>query len=67
MTIVSYNIPNINCDHCIHTIKNEITEIAGVKTVNGDVNQKTIQVTFEAPATEEKIQSLLKEINYPIL
>lgn len=66
MTIVSYNIPNISCNHCVHTIKNELEEISGVQNVNGDANQKTIQITFDAPATEEKIQSLLKEINYPI-
>jgi len=66
MTIVSYNIPNISCNHCVHTIKNELEEISGVQNVNGDANQKTIQVTFDTPATEEKIQSLLKEINYPV-
>jgi len=66
MTIVSYSIPNISCNHCVHTIKNELEEISGVQSVNGDPNQKTIQVTFDAPATEEQIQSLLKEINYPV-
>jgi copper chaperone len=66
MTTVTYKIPNINCNHCVHTIKNELEEISGVQTVNGDVNQQTIQIVFESPATEEKIQSLLNEINYPV-
>jgi copper chaperone CopZ len=66
MTTVSYKIPNINCDHCIHTIKSELEEISGVQKVDGNVEQKTIQVVFDAPATEEAIQALLKEINYQV-
>jgi copper ion binding protein len=66
MTTVSYKIPNISCNHCVHTIKNELEEVPGVKSVSADVDQKTVQVTFDAPATEEEIQKLLKEINYPV-
>jgi copper chaperone len=66
MTTVSYKIPNINCNHCVHTIKNELEEVPGVQSVNGDVDQKTVQVVFDAPATEVDIQKLLKEINYPV-
>jgi copper chaperone len=66
MTTVSYKIPNINCNHCVHTIKNELEEVDGVQSVIGDVEQKTIKVEFESPATEAEIQSLLKEINYPV-
>lgn len=66
MTTVNYQIPNINCNHCVHTIKNELEEINGVKEVTGDVESKTIQVNFEAPATEETLKSLLNEINYPV-
>jgi copper chaperone CopZ len=66
MTTVKYQIPNINCHHCVNTIKNELEEITGVKEVTGDVESKTIQVNFEAPATEETLKSLLNEFNYPV-
>lgn len=66
MTTVSYKIPNISCNHCVHTIKSELEEISGVQKVDGNVEQKTIQVVFDAPATEEAIQTLLKEINYQV-
>ena len=65
MTTVSYKIPTINCNHCVHTIKNELDEVEGVKSVEGDPTKKTIQVVFDAPATEDSI-NLLKEINYPV-
>ncbi len=65
MTTVTYSIPNISCNHCVHTIQSEVSEIPGVKTVQADAANKVATITFDAPATEEKIKSLLEEINYP--
>lgn len=65
MTTVTYTIPNISCHHCAHTIKNEVSELPGVKSVEIKVDVKQAVIAFEAPASEEKIVSLLKEINYP--
>jgi copper chaperone len=64
MSNITYTIPNINCSHCVHTIKMEIGEIAGVKSVDGDPTSKKVTISYEPPATEEKIISVLKEINY---
>jgi copper chaperone len=61
----TFSIPNISCGHCVMAIKNELTAIEGVKTVDGNQASKTISVEWEAPATREKITTALKEINYP--
>lgn len=66
MTTVTYQIPNINCMHCVHTIKTELSELAGVQSVEGWADKKQIKITFDAPATEEKIKAALQEINYPV-
>lgn len=65
MTTVTYNVPAIHCGHCIHTIEMEVGELQGVQSVNADQATKKVQITFDAPASEEKIKSLLAEINYP--
>jgi copper chaperone CopZ len=51
--------------HCIHTIKTELSELPGVKSVDADQNSKQTTITFDAPATEDKIKGLLAEIDYP--
>jgi copper chaperone CopZ len=66
MTTVTYSIPNISCMHCVHTIKTEVSELAGVKTVDADPKTKQATIIFDAPATEEAIKKLLAEINYPV-
>ena len=65
MKTVTYTIPNISCNHCVHTIKMEVGDLAGVQSVDADVASKQATFTFEAPATEEKIKETLAEINYP--
>lgn len=65
MTTVHYTVPNISCMHCVHTIKTELQDLKGVQTVEADASSKQVTVTYEPPATEEAIEDLLAEINYP--
>lgn len=65
MTSVTYTIPNISCNHCVHTIKSELSELDGVKSVEADAGTKKATIVFESPATEDRIIALLKEIHYP--
>lgn len=64
MKTITYNIPNISCNHCVHTIQTELSDLAGVQKVEASFTAKTAVVTFDAPATEEKIIETLKSINY---
>lgn len=66
MTTVTYSIPNISCGHCVHTIVTEVSDLEGVNSVKANQEAKTATISFEPPATEEKIKSLLLEINYPV-
>ncbi len=66
MNTVTYTVPAINCGHCVHTIKMELSDLDGVNSVEGDPTAKTVTVKFDAPATEDAIKSLLQEINYPV-
>jgi copper chaperone len=65
MTKETLSVPNISCGHCVMSIKNELSELEGVKTVEGDSTNKSITVEFESPVTLDQIKETLKEINYP--
>lgn len=65
MATITYLIPGISCNHCVHTIKTELMEIPGVKNVSGDPVTKKVDITFEPPATLEKMEAVLVEINFP--
>jgi copper chaperone len=65
MNTITFNIPNISCNHCVHTIQMEVSDLEGVKTVLADASAKTATISFEPPASEGAIRKLLDEINYP--
>ena len=66
MNQITYTVPNISCGHCVHTIKMELGEVAGIKNVDADAQSKRVPVTYEPPATPEIIEGVLAEINYPV-
>ncbi len=65
MKTITYNIPAMHCNHCVMRIKNSLIELDGVQFVEGDLNNKAVEVEFETPATEELILEKLEEIGYP--
>jgi copper chaperone CopZ len=66
METVTLSIPNINCHHCIMTIKRESGFVDGVEFVSGDIEGKT--ATFKV-ANDEALRALkaaLAEAGYPV-
>jgi len=61
----TFVVPNISCGHCVMSIKNELNEINGVKSVEGDPDTKSIKVEWESPTSAIAIKEKLQEINYP--
>ena len=61
----TFVVPNISCNHCVMTIKNELSEQEGVISVSGDASGKKITVEWAPPVTEDQIRIILKDINYP--
>jgi copper ion binding protein len=66
MTTVIYSVPAISCGHCTHTIETEVGDLQGVQSVKADLTTKKVEITFDTPATEDRIKALLSEINYPV-
>ncbi len=52
MTELTFNVPNISCMHCVHTIQTEIGALTGVKSVEAHADTKQVKVAFEAPLTQ---------------
>jgi copper chaperone CopZ len=53
--------------HCEHTVKSELSELPGVTQVSVSLDDKTVKIDYEAPATPETLKALLAEINYPVV
>ena len=65
MSKVEYFVPNISCGHCVHTIQMEVSELPGVQHVEASQDSRKVVVEFIPPATEEQIEQVMVDINYP--
>lgn len=65
MQTKTFTVPNISCHHCTHTIEMELGELPGVSQVKAEVPTKQVTIAWQEPATWEKINATLAEINYP--
>jgi copper chaperone CopZ len=65
MNTLTVKAADISCGHCVHTIQSEVGELAGVQQVVANEQTKLVIITYEAPATEQQIKTLLSEIGYP--
>ncbi|MBI4770380.1 MAG: heavy-metal-associated domain-containing protein [Chloroflexi bacterium] len=67
MKTVTYTVPNISCQHCVHTIRMELTdEMPGVKSVEGDPALKQVTIHYNDPATQSAIEALMAQIDYTV-
>ncbi len=65
MAAITYQVPNISCGHCVHTIQMELGELTGVSNVRASEATKEVVVEFGPPASEGQIEAILTKINYP--
>lgn len=67
MSEVTFEAPDITCDHCIGTIEKAVTKIESVRFISGDPEAKTVKIEYDPAAVEiEKIQSVMEEEGYPV-
>jgi len=66
METITLSIPNINCHHCIMTIKRESGFVNGVEFVSGDIEGKTATFKVASDETLKTLKAALAEAGYPV-
>jgi copper chaperone CopZ len=60
----TFLVPNIGCEGCTNTIKNELRTIPGIESVEASQDTKMVTVRWGDPASWKKIVDVLEEIDY---
>jgi copper chaperone CopZ len=67
MTRVTLSVPNIDCEHCEHTVMTALTPLAGVQSVTVDIPGKLVMLDYdEASLGLDKVKEVLAEEDYPV-
>lgn len=67
MATETLRVPDIHCEGCLRTISTTLTALPGVKSVDGDANQKIIQVEYHPETVSlAVITHALAETGFPV-
>ena len=64
MTSATYQVTGMTCEHCVHTVTGELTNLDGVTDVSVDLvpgGKSAVTVTSEAPLPEHAVVAALDE------
>ena len=61
--IVTYSVPAIHCAHCGMSIREEVSEVAGVEDVDVDIDTKIVTIRGNE-LSDEKLRAAIEEAGY---
>ena len=66
MTETTLSVPEIHCNHCKMSIEGAVNALEGVVSADVSVEQATVSVGFDAPASIEGIIGAIEDQGYDV-
>ena len=66
MTQITLSVPDISCNHCKMSIEGAVSALEGVASAEVSVEQATVNVGFDAPASIEGIIGAIEDQGYDV-
>lgn len=66
-TATTLNVKGMSCSHCVNAIETSLKELAGVGSVNVDLDGGKVSVSFdEAVVSLEKVKEAIEDAGYDV-
>jgi copper chaperone len=62
-TTITYSVPGIHCAHCERAIREEVAAVAGVQSVDVDLDTKLVTVVAR-PIDDAALRAAIEEAGY---
>ncbi|MBG6099256.1 heavy-metal-associated domain-containing protein [Nocardioides sp. NBC_00368] len=66
MCSTTYTVSGMTCGHCVSSVKEEVTQIAGVSSVDVDLATGQVTVTSENELDPAQVQRAVEEAGYQL-
>lgn len=67
MEEVTLTAPDISCNHCIATIREALSRLAGVQFLGGNLQTKQVTIRYDPSVVElTDIEKAMEEEGYPL-
>jgi copper chaperone CopZ len=62
-TTITYSVPGIHCAHCERAIREEVAAVAGVQSVDVDLDTKLVTIVAR-PLDDAAVRAAIEEAGY---
>ncbi len=66
MSTRTFTVEGMSCDHCVHAITGEVTQVEGVSAVDVDLTAKTVTVSGEQFG-DDAVRAAIDEAGYTVV
>ncbi|GAA2002770.1 heavy-metal-associated domain-containing protein [Catenulispora subtropica] len=66
-TTAVYTVSGMTCGHCVKSVTEEVSAIAGVTAVDVDLASGKVTVTSTAPLAEKDVEAAVDEAGYVLV
>ena len=63
MSEITYTVPGMHCGHCEQAVKDEVSQVSGVESVDVDLETKLVVVRGES-LDDEALRAAIDEAGY---
>ena len=64
--ITNYTVSGMTCDHCVRAVREEITALPGVQSVDVDLASGAVRITSITPLRQSDVAAAVDEAGYAL-
>ncbi|MGW5160660.1 heavy-metal-associated domain-containing protein [Nonomuraea wenchangensis] len=65
-TTATYTVKGMTCGHCVSSVKEEVGEVAGVTSVEVELESGLLMVSSDEPVDQARIAAAVEEAGYEL-
>jgi copper chaperone CopZ len=66
MSTATFTVVGMTCGHCVNSVTEEVSAVAGVTTVDVDLASGGLTVTSEEPVDDDAVRAAVEEAGYEL-
>ncbi len=66
MSTATYTVTGMTCGHCVSSVTEEVSQVAGVTGVEVDLASGAVTVTSETPVDDDAVRAAVEEAGYEL-
>lgn len=67
MTVTTWTVSGMTCDHCVHAVQQEVSAVPGVQSAKVELATGLLTVTSDGPVEEPVLRDAVDEAGYVLV